>query len=164
MYSFYFFELSFRWSAMAAKLPGRTDNEIKNVWHTHIKKKLKDYNSTQDIKRPKNKSEPQSKKPDSSTSKEIESLGHGSISPKSSTSELSSVTTDPDIIQQEVLISSTTVLLSEFGESICLTDIPDDQDMKVWLEIDEGFKCLKGDDDMSFWYNLFLTAEELPEF
>ncbi|KAK8944813.1 Myb-related protein Myb4 [Platanthera zijinensis] len=29
-----------RWSAIAAKFPGRTDNEIKNVWHTHLKKRL----------------------------------------------------------------------------------------------------------------------------
>ncbi|XP_065853864.1 transcription factor MYB14-like [Euphorbia lathyris] len=28
-----------RWSAIAARLPGRTDNEVKNYWHTHIKKK-----------------------------------------------------------------------------------------------------------------------------
>ncbi|KAA8539019.1 hypothetical protein F0562_025711 [Nyssa sinensis] len=30
-----------RWSAIATRLPGRTDNEIKNFWHTHLKKKLK---------------------------------------------------------------------------------------------------------------------------
>ncbi|KAJ0253503.1 Transcription factor MYB58 [Hirschfeldia incana] len=29
-----------KWSKIASKLPGRTDNEIKNVWHTHLKKRL----------------------------------------------------------------------------------------------------------------------------
>ncbi|KAJ1271878.1 hypothetical protein BS78_06G159400 [Paspalum vaginatum] len=33
-------QLGNRWSAIAARLPGRTDNEIKNVWHTHLKKRL----------------------------------------------------------------------------------------------------------------------------
>nr|XP_020182490.1 transcription factor MYB80-like [Aegilops tauschii subsp. strangulata] len=30
-----------RWSQIAARLPGRTDNEVKNFWHSFIKKKLR---------------------------------------------------------------------------------------------------------------------------
>lgn len=36
----------FRWSKIASHLPGRTDNEIKNVWNTHLKKRLKPKSSS----------------------------------------------------------------------------------------------------------------------
>ncbi|XP_027334676.1 transcription factor MYB8-like [Abrus precatorius] len=42
-----------RWSLIAGRLPGRTDNEIKNYWNTHLSKKLKNHgtddNNTQNM-------------------------------------------------------------------------------------------------------------------
>ncbi|KAF7834769.1 transcription factor MYB58-like [Senna tora] len=35
-----------KWSKIASYLPGRTDNEIKNVWNTHLKKRLKPKSSS----------------------------------------------------------------------------------------------------------------------
>ncbi|KAJ7972351.1 MYB transcription factor [Quillaja saponaria] len=36
-----FASIGSRWSIIAAQLPGRTDNDIKNYWNTNLKKKLK---------------------------------------------------------------------------------------------------------------------------
>ncbi|KAL6177821.1 hypothetical protein ACLB2K_049343 [Fragaria x ananassa] len=35
-----------RWSLIAGRLPGRTDNEIKNYWNTNLSKRLKNSGST----------------------------------------------------------------------------------------------------------------------
>lgn len=40
-------ELYCRWSQIAAKLPGRTDNDIKNFWNTKLSKKLRQKASTE---------------------------------------------------------------------------------------------------------------------
>ncbi|KAF3975165.1 hypothetical protein ACB098_06G103000 [Castanea mollissima] len=43
-------ELGNKWSKIAAKLPGRTDNEIKNHWHTHLKKRAKENQVSSEVK------------------------------------------------------------------------------------------------------------------
>ncbi|XP_022849306.1 transcription factor LAF1-like [Olea europaea var. sylvestris] len=37
-----------KWSQIAQKLPGRTDNEIKNYWHSYLKKKVAKTGETED--------------------------------------------------------------------------------------------------------------------
>nr|GEY65301.1 hypothetical protein [Tanacetum cinerariifolium] len=36
--------LPYRWSAIASRLPGRSDNDVKNHWRSHLKKRASEQN------------------------------------------------------------------------------------------------------------------------
>ncbi|XP_058217535.1 transcription factor MYB30-like [Rhododendron vialii] len=42
-------QLGNKWSEIAAKLPGRSDNEVKNQWHTHLKKRSRKYETAFEV-------------------------------------------------------------------------------------------------------------------
>ncbi|XP_047977233.1 transcription factor MYB59-like [Salvia hispanica] len=67
-----------RWSKIAQKLPGRTDNEIKNYWRTHMRKKAQERKKTK-----KNKKVSSSPSSSSTSSSSSSSFSNSSSTPNS---------------------------------------------------------------------------------
>jgi len=104
-----------RWSAIAAQLPGRTDNEIKNHWHTNLKKRLRNKSvleakemsldddlSQNDKNQEKDTEETDTSTQNPATSNEIIESPTSTLSPQASSSDISTIdnvaATDWDLI------------------------------------------------------------------
>ncbi|KAK7278404.1 hypothetical protein RJT34_23432 [Clitoria ternatea] len=183
-----------RWSAIAAKLQGRTDNEIKNVWHTHLKKRLpKTDQSNSSTKRA---IKPKIKRSDSNTSiitqSEVASLNFREMDTTSActtSSDFSSVTVGEsknNSIKSEDIESLETmpVIDESFWSEAAMDDenpttvssesmtFSNEMPLQYPFNSEEIFQQGQGynanfDDGMDFWYDIFTRtgdSAELPEF
>ena len=180
--------LVFRWSAIAAKLPGRTDNEIKNVWHTHLKKRLMNSDTNKRVSKPRIKRSDSN----SSTLTQSEPTSSSGCTTSSDFSSFSEGTKNMDNMIKREDIESMETVMPPIDESFWPQETVDYesstmmQSSNSWTISNElappqyqfnsvetfqqqsvGYNDSKFDDGMDFWYDIFIKSGEsieLPEF
>lgn len=143
-------ELGNKWSVMAARLPGRTDNEIKNVWHTHLKKRV--------ARNPLPEPEPHN-------------ISMSELDPKS---DRDSAPNSPSHSSSDTSSVTTTYTAEESGQEYTADKNFLEMDESFWSEVDfsvndssndleenlfDGDLSMQGGTD--FWLELFYNAEEI---
>ncbi|KAF3796363.1 Myb-related protein [Nymphaea thermarum] len=131
-----------RWSAIAARLPGRTDNEIKNVWHTHLKKRLKQNTgpatqacSTIQVEDDKVKliretKPPQILEPGVATKIECDSWIENPVSPQQSSSNFSFSSTE----SSSIITSENRAITTSGAEDECMDSFGSIDSTEFWPE------------------------------
>ncbi|KAH6770209.1 myb domain protein 15 [Perilla frutescens var. hirtella] len=103
-------ELGNKWSAIAAKLAGRTDNDIKNYWMTHLQKREKSNKSAEIFE--------EEKSSEASNRKKLEKGSAGSdatsVDPKSCSRKLEKSKVSSEMFILESSSSNSSIVLNSF--------------------------------------------------
>ena len=155
----YMKNLKCRWSAIAAKLPGRTDNEIKNVWHTHLKKRLAQQDKDTLVKQPVNVIE---------TTEEKKALS----SPHCASSDVSTITASTtsdhntaaavDHQHQHHLPVKDESLDDDFWSQVFSP--PGNSGDATSFPATGGVRSSSAYDNVNFWYDVYMGKQEFGEF
>uniref|UniRef100_J3LZL1 Uncharacterized protein n=1 Tax=Oryza brachyantha TaxID=4533 RepID=J3LZL1_ORYBR len=170
-----------RWSAIAARLPGRTDNEIKNVWHTHLKKRRggpergrhdaagggKKHKKPRSEKKPAAAAAAPASPERSASSSVTESSMASSVAEEHGNAGISSASASMSVSAKEE--SSFTSASEEFqiDESFWSETLSMPLDgYDVSMEPGDAFAAPSSAEDMDYWLKVFMEAgevEDLPQ-
>ncbi|CAA7050244.1 unnamed protein product [Microthlaspi erraticum] len=149
-----------RWSAIAAKLPGRTDNEIKNVWHTHLKKRLnKNQNSggdTKDI--------------NETTHEDKESLTVDTTSLQQSSDSITTFDITNNNKDDIMSYEDITALVDEsfWSDVVSVDNEKNIEDWEGLIDINSKLNSYNNsklyNDDMEFWFDILTSSRRIEAF
>nr|QQP16912.1 MYB [Triticum aestivum] len=150
-----------RWSTIAARLPGRTDNEIKNVWHTHLKKRLDSSSSkTSGQAAPKRKAK-------NGVAAASTADGPASMPVSSPEQPISSSATDysmPSSLENTDSFTSEEFQIEDsfWSETLAMTVDSSGSAMEAGVTLGaDSASPSSSNDEMDFWVRLFMQAGEV---
>ncbi|XP_062185604.1 transcription factor MYB4-like [Phragmites australis] len=163
-----------RWSAIAARLPNRTDNEIKNVWHTHLKKRLEPTKQEHEAAGASKKNRPAAPKrggarrtpdvPATTVPVSPERSASSSVTESSMTEQGNTGSYGFAVAKEESFTSEEEFQIDESFWSETLSMPLDSFD--VPMEPSHAFGSPGAADDIDFWLKVFMESgdvQELPQ-